>query len=246
MELVGMSFSPYSERAKWALDHHRVPFSWREHVPLLGEVALRARLGVWRGRVSVPVAFDGELVLKDSVDIARHAEQNGRGAPLFADETAALSWAERGTTGLNASRVTLLARILEDREALRDSVPAWIPRALRTSALPAAASSIAFLQRKYATREMSHDRARSTVREILSALRTALGGRETILSSFSFADIAMATLLQMVSPVSNDYVVLRKAARRAWTDAELAREFSDLVEWRDQLYAKHRRSNQGS
>src|SRR5579871_5769917 len=70
LQLYGMSFTPYSERARWALDHHRVPYEWHEHVPMVGERSLRKRAG-GQGKASVPLALDGETVLRDSLAIAR-------------------------------------------------------------------------------------------------------------------------------------------------------------------------------
>src|SRR5580693_10652149 len=73
LQLYGMRFSPYSEKARWALDHHRVSFQWHEHVPMAGELALRMRAGSLGKKASVPLAVDGDVVLRDSVAIARHA-----------------------------------------------------------------------------------------------------------------------------------------------------------------------------
>ncbi len=78
------------------------------------------------------------------------------------------------------------------------------------------------------------------MRQQLLALREALGGRRTLASDFSYADLTMAVVLQMVSPVDERYIRIGEARRRAWTDDVLAREFADLVEWRDRLYADHR------
>lgn len=74
------SFAPWCETARWALDHHRLPYRSREHVPLLGELALRLVARRPFGRVTVPLLIDGSLVLMDSVAIARHAESRGDGA----------------------------------------------------------------------------------------------------------------------------------------------------------------------
>jgi glutathione S-transferase len=60
--------------------------------------------------------------------------------------------------------------------------------------------------------------------------------------AFSFADIAMATALQLTVPVADGYVALGPATRAAWADDALAAEFADLVAWRDALYARHRRT----
>ena len=94
LQLFGMSFSPYSEKARWALDHHRVPFRWREHVPMAGELALRLRAGSLGKKASVPLAVDGDVVLRDSAAIARHAEKIGKGASLAPDDPLAHEWDE--------------------------------------------------------------------------------------------------------------------------------------------------------
>src|SRR5580658_7746154 len=40
-KLVSLHVSPWSERAKWALDHHRLAYTVVEHVPIAGERRLR-------------------------------------------------------------------------------------------------------------------------------------------------------------------------------------------------------------
>ena len=51
---------------------------------------------------------------------------------------------------------------------------------------------------------------------------------------------ATATLLQGVVPVAGRYICLGPATREAWTQADLAEEYADLIRWRDQLYERHR------
>ena len=41
--LVSLKVSPWSERAKWALDHQRLSYQVVEHAPFLGERRLRGR-----------------------------------------------------------------------------------------------------------------------------------------------------------------------------------------------------------
>ena len=54
---------------------------------VLGEPALRTRLKQWRGPISVPILFAGETVLRDSLQIARYAEEIGaNAADLFPQE----------------------------------------------------------------------------------------------------------------------------------------------------------------
>jgi glutathione S-transferase len=47
-------------------------------------------------------------------------------------------------------------------------------------------------------------------------------------------------LLLAVAPGGDPYIRPGRATRRIWTRDALAAEFSDLIAWRDELYAKHR------
>jgi glutathione S-transferase len=47
--------------------------------------------------------------------------------------------------------------------------------------------------------------------------------------------------MQAIVPVADEYLRLGPGTRAAWTRESLAREFADLVRWRDDLYRDHRR-----
>jgi glutathione S-transferase len=241
MLLYGMSYSPYSEKARWALDHHRVPYEWHEHVPMVGERALRKKAGANGGKVSVPLAIDGDTVLRDSLAIAKHAERVGHGTKLFANEAAVATWAARSDEALGAGRVLLFSRLLADRGALRESLPSWVPGFLGGLATPIAARATRYVARKYGAEGADPAAATAKLRETLSAMHKVLGSRDTILDGFSYADVAMAVVLQMVSPVGDEYIPLGPGRRRAWTQPSLASDFADLIAWRDAVYAKRRR-----
>jgi glutathione S-transferase len=51
--LVGEGFSPWTEKARWALDHHGIRYRCEEYVPLAGEPWLRLRARRFHGRISV-------------------------------------------------------------------------------------------------------------------------------------------------------------------------------------------------
>jgi glutathione S-transferase len=240
LRLYGMSFSPYSEKARWALDHHGITYEWHEHVPMVGERKLRKAAGAVAGKVSVPLAIDGNAVLRDSLAIARHAERLGRGAALFTNATAVETWAARSDEALGAARCLLLARTLVDRQALRDSLPGWVPGLLRGLATPLAARATRFIARKYGAEGVAPEVSTAKLRAVLAAMRKALRSRDTILDGFSYADIAMAVVIQMICPVAEQYIALGPARRRAWTEPTLAGEYADLVAWRDAVYAKRR------
>jgi glutathione S-transferase len=241
--LYAESFAPWCEKARWALDHHRVPYEYTEHLPMLGELALRLAARKWSGRVTVPLLVDGGEVLMDSVAIARWAEGRGAGSPLFPaerdDEIA--EWNERSEAVMTSGRALLLPRLAQSSAALREQLPPFIPGALRGALQPLASSGVGYLSRKYGIRADDFSEHESHVRAALDALRAALDdGREHLLDAFSFADITMATSLQFILPVADRYIALGPATREAWTHPALASEYADLLAWRDRLYAKRR------
>src|SRR5688572_7159844 len=86
-ELLGLSFSPWSEKARWALDVRRVRYRFRHYQPLIGELELRVRTRRLRGVVTVPLLIDdGGRVYDDSAAIARFADTQGEGPALFPAE----------------------------------------------------------------------------------------------------------------------------------------------------------------
>src|SRR5688572_15609277 len=108
--LLHLPYSPWSERARWALDAKDVTYIPRRYQPVVGEPALRLQLGRqlgrWRGPVSVPILFTATGPLTDSLDIARWADAHGSGPALFptgADDTIA-AWCRRSDDALAAGR----------------------------------------------------------------------------------------------------------------------------------------------
>ncbi|MET0286005.1 MAG: glutathione binding-like protein, partial [Polyangiales bacterium] len=72
------------------------------------------------------------------------------------------------------------------------------------------------------------------MREVLRAGRAELGRRPYLLGPFSYADIALASCLQMVEPLA----IAQPATREVWRWPELAAEFADLLAWRQRLLAE--------
>jgi glutathione S-transferase len=242
IELVAIPYSPWSEKARWALDDSGLAYKERVFVPMLGEPALRKRLGLWRGPLSVPLAtFDGEVV-RDSFAIARRAVSEGD-SQLFPDGSLAEieKWNELSEEALRAARSLVSGRVLEDPEARREATPP-MPGFMRPMSTPLAKVGVAYLRRKYHYAD-DESRYRDKYRQVLATLKRALEDREgdyLIGADFSYADVAMAVALQGIKPVTDEYIKLGPATRRSWTDEELAAEFPELIEWRDRLYSKHR------
>jgi len=94
-----------------------------------------------------------------------------------------------------------------------------------------------FIASKYNARIGSvDDRMRAGLRHV----REALGGKDHVLDGFSFADIVGTSVMQTIVPSDDKYLRLGPATRKLWQHDKLAKEFPELIEWRDRIYAKHR------
>jgi glutathione S-transferase len=245
-ELLGLPYSPWSERAKWALEVRRVPYRFRVYRPLIGEPALRMKTGRWQGAVTVPIFVDERgTVYDDSVRIARFADAHGDGPPLFpkASAVAVEHWIDISERALAAGRALSLARTLKDDEALAELLPRGLRKRLGPLGPHVAALGVRRTLRKYAANTTSLDAHRATVRAALRELRVTLEksttSPKTLLGAFTFADIAAAQMLAFIAPPAFG-LKLGKANRKAFTDPELAGDHADLIAWRDALYDAYR------
>ena len=80
--LWSLAYSPWSDKARWALEHCGVPYRRRAYRPLIDEPALRLKLRRLSGPVSVPILDLGDEVLADSFEIARYADRRAVREPL--------------------------------------------------------------------------------------------------------------------------------------------------------------------
>jgi len=240
--LISLSYSPWSERARWALDHHKVRYRRSEHLPMVGEPLLRLRARRLTGRVTVPLLMHDGAVITDSYDIARYAETVGSGEPLFPTQHIAAieAWNRTSDETLALARSIITFKTGASAEAKQEALPPFVPAALRRYAEPVAAMGVAFFVRKYRLDASAVERATEGIEKTLKSLREALSGRPTLFETFTFADIAMATVLQAVEPVDNQFIRLGPGTRACWTMPDLADRYRDLVEWRDGLYAEKR------
>ncbi len=240
--LYGIAQSPWTERARWALDHHRVAYAYHEHIPLLGEPLLRraARKGGLSEDqpATVPLLVDGSVVATSSTAIARHAERVGRGASLFPAGKDVLRWDDLSQKMAEVGRAWLLRNLSRDRGAQREAVPWVVPGLLKGALAPSAALGAAFLRKKHAVVEDVDAAVARVLVPALQEVRRALGGGSYLEGAFSWADVCIATSLQAVRPHAK--APFGPATHAAWTNEELAREFDDLLMWRDAIVAKHR------
>lgn len=240
--LYGMGYSGWTEKARWALDHHRVPYRYREHMPLLGEPLLRWRTP--RGvHPSVPMLLDEAGATTGSMRIAQRAEGLGQGERLFPSEALERiqRWEALSDKVLGVARANVVQRLQHHRQAQRESLPGFLPGFLRGLMAPSARLGARFIARKHRAPADVDAAIQQTAVPALEQLRAELQGRPYLEDRFTYADINAAAMLQFVQPVDDRYLPLGPGTREIWTQAELAGRFPDLLEWRDALYAKHRR-----
>lgn len=237
--LVYLGYSPWSAKARWALAHHGVAYRKVHYVPMLGEPALRMRMRRPTGRVTVPVWIDGERVLTDSLAIAREAERIGRGTPLFpAGADADIeAWNELGERMLAVGRAWIVEATRAHEDLQLELVPPSLRR-VRPLALAMARMGLRYFERKYGLAD-PRVADEGLFRDGLERLRSAISGRGTVLGSFTYADIAMALPITFVVPPAPPILRLGEASRRRLGDPGLARDYADLVRWRDGLLTRY-------
>ncbi|MFO0553212.1 MAG: glutathione S-transferase family protein [Polyangiaceae bacterium] len=238
--LIHLSVSPWSEKARWALDHHGVAYRAIEHVPMVFEPALRLAARDVRTKVTVPMLIDGRMVFRDSLAIARHADVVGRGAPLFPADALPeiLEWDARAESVMRAGRARAMERLLASDEALMESTPPPL-RALGGAARAAARMGANFIVGKHHTRGGSpaeHEAAMVRGLELLAQATSR--GDYLVGDRFTFADLAMACALGFVEPHARAH--MGPATRAAFSEPRLAAAFPALLAWRDRIVDRHR------
>jgi len=241
-KLVQLSYSPWSERARWVLDHHAIAYRTIEHTPFLGELRLRRLVGRKKGRATVPVLIDGDTVLTDSWDITQYADRTGTGSKLIAPELEAgvREWTELADRASSQGRALVVSALLASDTALDEGLPFPLPPWLNAPMRPLTRFGLRWFARKYDLLPGAPAEYEARMRPALDQLRASVKSSPYLLGRFTYADIAMATLLQGVSPVGNGYIRLGPATRRAWTRPVLEADYPDLIRWRDNLYIEHR------
>lgn len=239
-ELVGLSYSAWTLKARWSLDAHEVEYRFVEYLPMLGEPALRLRLGTPLRKASVPVLFTEAGPFTDSWDIAQWAAANASSSERLisdANRAAVADWNARSERLLAAGRARTTRRVMRDPAALAESVPPPLNQ-LGPLTRGIGALGARFLLAKYRGDRVSEEAAEAAMRIELDALRAGLAGRETLLDDFSYADVAMALGFCFIAPPGGGRVRIGVASLPHWSFPELAVEYADLVGWAERIFAR--------
>ncbi len=252
LTLYGIPYSPWTVKALFALDHHRLPYRFVEHVPILGE--LRLRKLTKRSDATVPLLVDGTTVVMGSEKIGEHADRLASSREAFVSlfpkdrEDAIRAWNAKSETVLSVGRGLLLEALRKSPAGLEESLPPFVPRQVRPAFRFVAKGALSFIARKH--RIVSDtSRLERDVTPILRDLDQRVGesGEHSLvylLGTFTFADVAMACALGAIRPTDHEPFVakLGPAAKAAWHREEVARAFPRVLAWRDRLYAAHRKA----
>jgi glutathione S-transferase len=242
--LVGLTSSGWTEKARWALDHHRVAYRYEEYMPFVKERWLRKQVPQGT-KASVPLLMDPPTPgLPGSFAIAKRSEELGQGTPLFPAKhaDAIARWNDVSEEVLNVARAYSMPRMLSSSAAQAEALPKALPLWLRKLLAPTAKSGMGFIVKKYGVPTNSEEAIEKTVVPAYEKLREALGGRPYLLGDFTYADIATGVMLVLLGPVADRHLPMGPGTREVWTHAGLASRFPDLLAWRDGLYDKHRRA----
>ncbi|MBT7243731.1 MAG: glutathione S-transferase [Flavobacteriaceae bacterium] len=238
LELIGIGYSPWTQKARWALDHHRIEYKYSEHLIMVGIPLLRMKTGRWLGAVTAPSLVGPEIPLLDSFSIARWADGQGARETLFpAEHTDAIeAWNEKSDVLLNAARMITTRELCKDTAALAEALPFYLKPLPGSVAV--AKQAARYVIRNYAL-PGDHQSWLGSIRSGLLELREALGNKDYLLGQFSFADVAMAAAVQSIQPPDSQYIPLGPASYRCWSRPDLVAEFADLLHWRKQILEKH-------
>jgi glutathione S-transferase len=232
--LIGIDYSPWTRQARWALNHHNISYRFVNYIPMIGEPWLRWKLRRLRGEVSVPAFIDSDVRAFDSYAIALYAEQRSPATPpLFPSHLrdAVTDWNQAIDQLMQAGRALAVAAVAASPQAVRDSTPPAIPKALRGVSAPLTALGLRFIIDKYrANPSESHA---TTMRAVLaSAQNTLSDGRPFLLGdTLTFADVNLWSALDFISPAASS--PLRASLRPYWTRPALLQDFPNLFAWRD-------------
>ncbi len=231
--LIGESFSPWTKKARWALEYCRLDYRYQEYIPTLSELGVRIKLRQLTGQVSVPILMVGRDVYRGSWEIACFANQESKGRSL-GDMEAISYWDQLSEDALAEGRTRVVRSVLSSKAALIEAMPSFIPDPLKPSLRFMARDAVQRLDKKY-----QHLLKPGSIHHALTLSRAALNKSESnyILGEFTYADIVMAVVLEVVDPIAAHQPPLGAVTQTLWQDRSLAEAFYDLIKWRDALAA---------
>ena len=232
--LVSIAYSPWSRRAKKALDRQGIEYRLQSFLPGAGEPMLRARLRKPFGKVTVPVLFTDDGPLMDSTEIAYWASDRSD-TPLAPPRLRPIidEWVARAEDALMAGRLRTTTLIRADRDALRSSLPSAV-RPLGPLGMLIASDLTRRLLTKYADERTMSER-NAVLDDYVQTLESALENGPHLAGEPSYADLAAASGLAFIGPDAR--APIPPEARPHWTRADLVEKHPKVFAWCEQVWA---------
>jgi glutathione S-transferase len=240
-----LKVSHYNEKARWALDHKRIPHIRRAVVPGRHK-ALAAKLS---GGSTLPVlVFDGEAI-GDSTRIIEALERRHPEPPLYPadpdERRRALALEEYFDEQLGPQvRLLVLTCLLPDAELLLATFApdlSGVARLVARTTFPRLRPRIA---RQFGIDGGSVTRAFESVKLAGERFRDEVGPSGFLVGdAFSVADLTLAALVApVVAPPEFPYPQPQRGHPRL-ASLRLALTDSGLLDWAREMYARHRGSS---
>jgi glutathione S-transferase len=237
-----LKVSPYNEKARWALDHKRVPHV-RRAVPPIGHPSVSRIVG---GRGTMPVLAIGGRAIGDSSEIIAELERRAPEPPLYpadpAERARALELEDLFDEQLGPyTRRLVLHHALRDADLLLD---AFTPD-LHGPARRAVRAAFPLVRRNVRRDFKIDDRTVSEAFEKVAAagerLRTERGPSGYLVGgSFSVADLALAAICApAVAPPQFPYPQPQRG-HRLFAPLREALDRAGLLEFTLRMYELHR------
>lgn len=243
MALYGISYSPYTEKARWALDHHQEKYNFVEHTILIGMPYLRFKTRNFFKDLTVPYLVANRQHFADSYDIAVFASQkNNSFDRFFKNQNQINELNQISESVLDAGRSLLTHRLMQNPQALQKMLPSFIPKILQKPLTFLGKVGLHYINYSFDSNRKSLNDHQHTLIKGLEQIQTLLKQRTYFFDEFSYADIILATTINFIDPPAPEFVKLPSTVRQAWRNDQLAQQFGDLIKWRDQIYSKHRLS----
>ncbi len=239
--LVGISYSPWTEKASWALNKAGVPYKYKNHEVIFGMPMLAWQAKRPMGEITVPLLLhdDGPSIM-GSFEIAKSQAQI-----LF--PAAHLETIEKleklSEEILDLTRALSMIRVERSPELQIGSLPDYVPAPVKPFLTSLARLGLSYL-RKHFPAPLTYEQSLQKMDALLEQMRAIWQNRSSEFvcgDSFSHADIICAVTLMGVEPVAQEFHKLPKAIRQAFATPELKEKYKDMLTWRDQVYVKYRR-----
>ena len=234
LTMYGITYSPWTYKARWALAWHRLDYRYKEYVVMLSKPLLRLRLNRWSKPITAPLAVVNGQILDSSLKIAQWADEQGAGSSLHMNHADVKAWDHVADEFMQLGRFRLTHGYASDARALKAAVPPVFQR--MPGALFLGKMGLRYMKKTYPL-DVQPETVEDQMAERLRAVRAGLKDREHFLSGPSYADISVACALQMVDPVEDALLPLAPEARPHWSSTRLTEEFADLLQWRDGIFS---------